>query len=697
MMESSTELKQKSPEVRSASAHQDTFCADSLPPRELWPRMQCFGIPDFNYPARMNCAAELLDKMVQRGDGERIAIRSSPGHWTYRQLLENANKIAHVLVDDLGLVPGNRVLLRGANTPMLVASWFAVLKAGGVVVCTMPLLRVRELVYVAEKARISVALTDSCVAGDCEVAMRSTTNGSARARAQVVRFHAPDEIGSLESLMRGKPSTFNNCDTAADDVAIIAFTSGTTGRGKGTVHFHHDLMAASDCFSPFIVKPQENDIFIGSPPIAFTYGLGGLLLFPMRIGASTVLLEKTTAADLLQGIQDHRATICFTSPTGYRAMLKKLSDFDISSLRKCVSAGEALPLSTFEAWRDAAGLSIIDGIGSTEMVHMFISSSGNEIRPGATGKVIPGYEARLVDENGNDVPVGAVGRLAVRGPTGCRYLDDIEQQKKYVSDGWNFTGDSYIKDADGYFWYQSRTDEMIVSSGYNISGVEVENVLLDHPKVAECAVVAAPDDERGHIVKAFVVLSAGTRGDDALVRELQDFVKTQIAPYKYPRAIEFRQTLPRTHTGKLQRFKLRNERPEGQGTTVLLQPSEWQRPSGYANGIVARGRSVFVAGQVGWNPVSGKFESDDLASQVRQALHNVVAVLREAGAEPSQIVRLNWYIVDKGEYVNARERIGEVYRDMMGKHFPAMSMVVVKELMEDRARVEIEATAVIPD
>src|SRR3954471_21217377 len=262
----------------------------------------------------------------------------------------------------------------------------------------------------------------------------------------------------------------------------------------------------------------------------------------MRIGASTVLLEKTTAADLLQGIQDHRATICFTSPTGYRAMLKKLSDFDISSLRKCVSAGEALPLSTFEAWRDATGLSIIDGIGSTEMVHMFISSSGNEIRPGATGKVIPGYEARLVDENGNDVPGGPGGRLAVRGATGCRYLDDIEQQKKYVSDGWNFTGDSYIKDADGYFWYQSRTDEMIVSSGYNISGVEVENVLLDHPKVAECAVVAAPDDERGHIVKAFVVLSAGTRGDDALVRELQDFVKTQIAPYKYPRAIEFRQT-----------------------------------------------------------------------------------------------------------------------------------------------------------
>jgi enamine deaminase RidA (YjgF/YER057c/UK114 family) len=379
-------------------------------------------------------------------------------------------------------------------------------------------------------------------------------------------------------------------------------------------------------------------------------------------------------------------------------MLKRLGYFDISSLKKCVSAGEALPLSTFEAWRAATGLSIIDGIGSTEMVHMFISSSGNDIRPGATGKVIPGYEARVVDENGNDVPAGVVGRLAVRGPTGCRYLDDIEQQKKYVSDGWNFTGDSYIKDADGYFWYQSRTDEMIVSSGYNISGVEVENVLLDHPKVAECAVVAAPDDERGHIVKAFVVLAPGTRGDAATVRELQDFVKTQIAPYKYPRAIEFRDTLPRTHTGKLQRFKLRGQKPEQQGaSSLLLQPSGWQRPSGYANGIVARGRSVFVAGQVGWNPISGKFESDDLPSQVRQALQNVVAVLKEAGAESEQIVRLNWYIVDKGEYDNARERIGEIYRDIMGKHFPAMSMVVVKELMEDHARVEIEATAVIPD
>ena len=501
--------------------------------------------------------------------------------------------------------------------------------------------------------------------------------------------------------MRQKPVQFKNCDTAADDVAMIAFTSGTTGRGKGTMHFHRDLIAASDCFPRYIVKPEPDDIFCGSPPIAFTYGLGGLLLFPMRVGASTALLEQTTAAHLLQGIQDHRATICFTSPTGYRAMLKKVRDYDISSLKKCVSAGEALSLSTFEAWREATGISIIDGIGSTEMLHMFISSSGSDIRPGATGKIVPGYEARVLDDQGTEVPDGQMGRLAVRGPTGCRYLGDLEQQKTYVCNGWNLTGDSYVKDKDGYFWYQSRTDEMIVSSGYNISGVEVENVLLDHPKVAECAVVGVPDEERGQIVKAFVVLSADTQACDATIHELQNFVKSQIAPYKYPRAIAFIDSLPRTHTGKLQRFRLmekgvRKETGSDMAFQVL-QPSTWARPSGYANGISARGRNVFIAGQVGWNPLTCQFETDDFVAQIRQALQNVVKVLSEAGAQPSHIVKLNWYITDKAAYCSAREEIGQAYRQIMGKHFPAMSMVVVKELLEDRGKVEIEAVAVIPE
>jgi 2-aminobenzoate-CoA ligase len=538
------------------SAHVDTFCRDALPPRELWPEMIYTGVPELRYPPRLNCAAELLDELVAAGCGERTDFHFPGGRWTYRQLLETANRIAHVLVDDLGVVPGNRVLLRGPNAPMMAACWFAVLKAGGVVVATMPLLRVRELTFIADKARIRLALTDSRIAGDCEQAMATTGAGFPREGARVVHFHSAG-AGSLESLMQGKPTTFDNCDTAADDTALIAFTSGTTGQGKGTMHFHRDVLAACDCFPPYILKPEPDDIFCGSPPLAFTFGLGGLLLFPMRIGASTLLLEQASPPQLLQGIQDHRATVCFTAPTAYRAMAGMVKGFDISSLRKCVSAGETLPKSTFELWEQTAGIRIIDGIGSTEMLHIFISSAGDDIRPGSTGRAVPGYRAKVVDDDFNEVPPGTIGRLAVQGPTGCRYLDDLERQRGYVQNGWNLTGDSYVMDEDGYFWYQARTDDMIISAGHNISGPEVEDVLLEHPAVAECGVVGVPDEERGQIVKAFVVLRQGFAAGPELVKELQDHVKAEIAPYKYPRSVEFVDSLPRTLTGKLQRFRLR--------------------------------------------------------------------------------------------------------------------------------------------
>jgi len=567
------------------SGHRDRFCRAALPPRELWPEMRYDTLPELAYPARLNCAAELLDRRVAAGDGERIAIHYPGGRWTYRQLLATANRIAHALVDDLGVVPGNRVLLRGPNTPMLAACWFAVLKAGGVAVTTMPLLRVRELTFIADKAQIRLALTDARVAGDCEQAMRATAAGEPRAGARVVRFlgagaggdgtagkgagsasaagaseadgAGPAAEESLERLARDKPGELANCDTAASDVAFIAFTSGTTGQGKGTMHFHRDVLAASDCFPRHVLRPRRDDIFCGSPPLAFTYGLGGLLLFPLRIGASTLLLEQATPSHLLQGIQDHRATVCFTAPTAYRAMCGMLASYDLSSLRQCVSAGETLPLSTFESWQRATGIKIIDGIGSTELLHMFISSAGDDIRPGATGKVIPGYEAKVVDDAGRTVPPGTIGRLAVRGPTGCRYLDNVERQRLYVQDGWNFTGDSYVQDEDGYFWYQARTDDMIISAGHNIAGPEVEAVLLEHPKVQECGVVGLPDAERGQVVTAFIVLAPGAEPDPATAKELQEFVKAEIAPYKYPRRIEFRDSLPRTETGKLQRFRLR--------------------------------------------------------------------------------------------------------------------------------------------
>ena len=543
------------PEHLERTGHIDMFCAENVPPRELEPDRIWDGVPELAYPARLNCAAELLDGMIDGGHGDRPAIRFPGGVWSYREFSATANRIACVLVEDLGVVPGNRVLLRGANTPMLAACWFGVLKAGGVVVCTTAMLRERELTYIAQKAEITIALTDARVADECEAAIRAPGVATDSAVC-VVRFGG-DGPADLTSLMRDKPDTFDACDTAADDIAIIAFTSGTTGQGKGTMHSHRDILAITDCFPRYVLKPSPDDLFCGSPPLAFTYALGGLLLFPFRFGACTLLLEQATPPHLLKAITEFRPTICFTAPTAYRAMCGLLADHDVSSLRLCVSAGETLPLSVFEAWRDATGITIIDGIGATEMLHIFISASGDDIRPGATGRVVPGYEARIVDERGEQLPDGAVGRLAVRGPTGCRYLADLDRQREYVQDGWNLTGDSFLRDADGYFWYQARTDDIIISSGYNIAGPEVENVLLEHPAVLECAVIGVPDEERGQLVKAFVVLRAGHAAGAPFIKELQDFVKARIAPYKYPRAVDIVGQLPRTTTGKLQRFRLR--------------------------------------------------------------------------------------------------------------------------------------------
>jgi 2-aminobenzoate-CoA ligase len=537
----------------SPSAHVDSFARDHLPPAEMWPEMDYSALPELAYPPRLNCAAELLDRWIEQGIGKRTAIHYPDGHWSYRTLWEHANRIAHVLRDDLGVVPGERVLLRAPNNPMMAACWFAVLKVGGICVATMPLLRARELGQIVAKARVRVALTDHRLAEEIEQAAHTVPT-----LEKVVHF-GTFTGGSLEALMQNKPADFDTVDTAADDVALIAFTSGTTGQPKGTMHFHRDVLACCDSFSKYVVRPEVDDIFCGSPPLAFTFGLGGLLLFPLRIGASTLLLEQASPPHLLQGIQEYGATICFTAPTAYRAMTDLLGDHDISSLRRCISAGETLPLPTFEAWREATGLKIIDGIGSTEMLHVFISSPEEEIRPGSTGRVVPGYRAKIVDLDGNELPPGTVGHLAVQGPTGCRYLDDLERQESYVRDGWNYPGDAYRVDEDGYFWYQARADDMIISAGYNIAGPEVENVLLDHPAVAECGVVGAPDPERGQVVKAYVVLRESYEPGDEMVRELQDFAKREIAPYKYPRQVEFVDALPRTQTGKLQRFRLRQQ------------------------------------------------------------------------------------------------------------------------------------------
>jgi 2-aminobenzoate-CoA ligase len=539
------------------SAHVDTFTRDNLPPAELQPPF-VFPLPELNYPERLNCAAEFIDRHVEAGRGDALCLLSTAQSWTYGALQEHVNRIANVLTRDLGLVPGNRVLLRAPNTPMLVAAVFAVIKAGGVVVCTMPMLRAKELSYPIAKARITVALCDGSLRDEMEKA-----KAAAPAPLDVTYW---GDGGTLESLM-AQPGYehFAAVDTAQDDVCLIGFTSGTTGEPKGTMHFHRDMLAICDAYARHVLKPLPTDRFIGSPPLAFTFGLGGLVLFPLRVGASAVLLESAPPDKLLPAIAQFGATICFTAPTAYRAMLPKLGEHDITSLRKCVSAGEALPVSTFEAWKAATGLPLLDGIGATEMLHIFIASPEEAIRPGATGLPVPGYEAAVLDEAGQPVADGIVGRLAVRGPTGCRYLAD-ERQRKYVADGWNMTGDSYKRDADGYFWYQARSDDMIVSSGYNIAGPEVESCLLTHPAVAECGVVGQPDEDRGMIVKAYVVLKPGEEGTPQLTKALQDFVKAEIAPYKYPRAIAYVSALPRTNTGKLQRFELRRMASEEAST-----------------------------------------------------------------------------------------------------------------------------------
>jgi len=539
----------------SYTAHIDTFARDRLPPAAQQPEF-LFELPELQFPPVLNCAEALLDRWIESGEGARVCLHApSQASWTYRDLYEQANRIANVLVHDMGLVPGNRVLLRGTNTPMLVACWFAVVKAGGIAVPTMPLLRTRELGQIIDKAQVTHALCEEGLAEElCAAAAEQPV-------LKQVHCYGGTQASRLEAAAARHAPVFDNVPTAADDTCLIAFTSGTTGMPKGTMHFHRDLMAACACWPAHVLKAKARDRFVGSPPLAFTFGLGGLVLFPMSVGASTILLPKAGPRELLEAIPRFGATVLFTAPTSYRAMAqeagaRRLSAMHGGTLRKCVSAGEVLPAAVRTLWQAQTDIALIDGIGSTEMLHIFVSADAYDARAGATGKAVPGYVACVMADDGRPAPTGQVGQLAVKGPTGCRYLDDPRQQV-YVRDGWNYTGDAYLRDEDGYFHSQGRSDDMIISAGYNIGAHEVEAALLQHPLVAECVVVGAPDPERTQIVKAFVVLKEGHQGSDACTRDLQDFVKTTIAPYKYPRAIDFLPALPRTESGKVQRFRLR--------------------------------------------------------------------------------------------------------------------------------------------
>jgi 2-aminobenzoate-CoA ligase len=534
--------------TKAYTAHIDTFARDNMPPPEQLPDF-LFTRPEFQYPARINCVVPFLDRWVEEGHGDAPCMFGLTDSYTYRELQALVNKICNVLVGKLGLVPGGRVMLRSANNPMMVATYLAVIKAGGVCVATMPLLRAKELAYPIQKAKIALALCDGKLSDEMEKAKADAPE------LQRIVYWGTGKPDSLEALIADASPDFTAVDTASDDICLIAFTSGTTGEPKGTMHFHRDMLAVCDGFACNVLRAEQSDRFIGSAPLAFTFGFGGVL-FPLHIGASFVVLEKAGPDELPPAIEKFKVTVCFTAPTSYRAMLPKIGSHDISSLRKCVSAGETLPASTYDAWLKATGIKLMDGIGGTEMLHIFICATEDEIRPGSTGKPVPGYEAKIIDDDGRDVPPGTMGRLAVRGPTGCKYLAD-PRQLSFVQNGWNLTGDTFVMDEDGYFWYKSRSDDMIVSAGYNIAGPDVEAALLTHPAVADCGVVGAPDEARGMLVKAYVVLAPGFTGDDALKLELQNHVKREIAPYKYPRAIEFVAQLPKTETGKLKRFALR--------------------------------------------------------------------------------------------------------------------------------------------
>ncbi|GHG96088.1 AMP-binding protein [Streptomyces rubradiris] len=521
------------------SAHVDTFARDHLPPPHEWPELR-FDLPELRYPARLNCAAELLD----HADAARPAFRTATGPaWTYGDLRARVDRIAHVLTGTLGVVPGNRVLLRGPTTPWLAACWLAVLKAGAIAVTVLARQRPQELAEMCAIARITHALCDVRAVDDL---LRAAVPGL---RVTTYGGDGPDDL-----LRRPAPTApYPAVDTASDDVALIAFTSGTTGRPKGCMHFHRDVLATADTFSRHVVRPHEDDVFTGSPPLGFTFGLGGLVIFPLRAGASSLLLEQAGPRQLLPAIAEHRVSVLFTAPTAYRAMLRDLDGHDLSSLRRCVSAGENLPAATWRAWHERTGLRLINGIGATELLHIFVSAADEHVRPGTTGLPVPGWRARVQDADGRPVPDGEPGLLAVRGPVGCRYLAD-PRQREYVRDGWNLTGDTYIREADGYFRYVARADDMIVSAGYNIAGPEVEDALLRHPDVAETAVVGRPDEARGQVAVAYTVLRPGARPDPEALRA---FLIAELAPYKCPREFVFLDALPRTATGKVQRFLLR--------------------------------------------------------------------------------------------------------------------------------------------
>ena len=668
------------------SAHVDSFARDNLPPFEQWPEL-LLDRPEFQYPDYLNAAVELTDRNVERGFGDRIALIGNGRRRTYKELSDWTNRLAHALVENYGVKPGHRVLIRSGNNPALVAAWLAATKAGAVVVNTMPMLRAGELAKIVDKAEVSLALCDSRIADEL-IACAKTS----KFLKLVVNFDGTsNHDAELDRIALDKPVKFDAVKTGRDDVALLGFTSGTTGEPKATMHFHRDLLAIADGYAREVLNVTENDVFVGSPPLAFTFGLGGLAIFPLRFGATATLLESASPPNMIQIIETYKATICFTAPTAYRAMMAAMDKgADLSSLRIAVSAGETLPAPVFEEWTRKTGTPILDGIGSTELLHIFITNRIGDARPGATGKPVGGYVGKIVDKEMIEVARGEIGRLAVRGPTGCRYLAD-KRQKDYVRDGWNLTGDTFMQDADGYFHFVARADDMIVSAGYNIAAHPSGCRRMRRGRRHRCR--SRRDRRRVYCAAAQCRWRRPVRQKIAGSRQGDD-CSLQISPRRAFRrgsaedADRQDPALPLAPVIGIPRHPMKDH-------MQVLQPKGWAAPKGYANGVLAEGRQVHIAGQIGWT-AEAKLVSADFVAQVEQALANIVQVLAEAGGVPAHIVRLTWYITDKSEYMSRQRDIGAAYRRVIGRHFPAMSAIVGAGLIEDGAKVEIEATAVLP-
>ncbi len=533
------------------------------PPRELWPR---FGL-DFpearEWPAKLNIAEVLVDDNLKRGD--KPAILYEDRQIKYRELQLMINKFGNAL-KVLDVKPYDRVMLRLPNIPEFIVSSLAVQKLGAVSVPTFTLLKAKELSYIASDCEAKVLITTPSLLEDVEKA-----KGELKTIRHIVLADAkPSEVEApyiaFDYLMDDfKEATgLEPVRVDQDEVTLLLYTSGTTGPPKGCIHTHRHYLAVADCYAKNVLQAREDDVWGGPPTMAFAYGHTGLICNPLRHGATTSLVGsgRFEPASMFQLIEKHGISVFYGVPTAYRTMVAlkhERGKYDFSSLRVCVTAGEPCPPSLYYTIKEFFGCEVLEHMGCTELFNGFISTRFGQVKPGSMGLAVPGYDVRILGDDGNEVKTGEVGHLAVAGPIGIRYWKLPEKQAESVRNGWNHTGDMAYKDEEGFFWFASRSDDIIKTAAYRVSPHEVEEALIKHGAVAEAGVIGVPDLERGQIIKAFIVLKPDHKPSSRLEEELRVFVKDQIAPYKAPKEVEFVKELPKTETGKIRRAELKRK------------------------------------------------------------------------------------------------------------------------------------------